>query len=72
MYQENDQYQHRNIEIMALFVTLGMQQWGTSRHLCICMYIVSDLVFILESSIDENTENGSLLKILSLLLGGFV
>ena len=33
MYLENDMYQHRNIEVIALFVTPGMQWRGTSRHL---------------------------------------
>ena len=46
MYLENDKYQHRNIEIIALFVTPGMQRRGTSRHVCI--YIVSSLVIIFE------------------------
>ena len=45
MYLENDKYQHRNIEIIALFVTNGMQQRGTSRHVLI-IYIVSSLVII--------------------------
>ena len=35
MYLEYDKYQQRNIEIIALFVTPGMQRRGTSRHLCI-------------------------------------
>ena len=41
---ENDKYQHRNIEIIALFVTPGMQRRGTSRHVFI--YIVSSLVIV--------------------------
>ena len=39
MYLENDKYQLKNIEIIVLFVTPGMQQRGTSRHVFI--YIVS-------------------------------
>ena len=49
MCMENDKYQHRNIEIIALFVTPGMQRRVTSRHSC--MYIVSYLVTILQSSL---------------------
>ena len=45
MYLENDKHHHRDIEIIALFVTPGMQRRGTSRHLCI--YIISYLVIIL-------------------------
>ena len=37
------------IEIIALFVTPGMQPWGTSRHFCIHIYIVGYLVIILDS-----------------------
>ena len=44
MYLENDKYQRKNIEIIALFVTPGMQRRGTSRHVFI--YIVSSLVII--------------------------
>ena len=39
MYLENDKYQFTNIEIIVLFVTPGMQRRGTSRHLCIRVYI---------------------------------
>ena len=46
MYLENDKYQHKHIEIIALFVKPGMQRRGTSRHVCI--YIVSSLVIIFE------------------------
>ena len=46
MYLENDKYQHRNIEIIALFVTPGMQRQGTSRHVFI--YIVSSLVIVFD------------------------
>ena len=46
MHLENDKYQHRNLEIIALFVTPGMQGRGTSRHVFI--YIVSSLVIIVE------------------------
>ena len=49
MYLENDKYKHRNIEVIALFVTPGMQRRGTSRHVCI--YNVRYLVIILESSL---------------------
>ena len=49
MYLEYNKCQHRNIEIIALFVTPGMQQRGKSRLLCI--YIVSYLVIVLGSSL---------------------
>ena len=49
MSLENDKDEHRNIEIIALFVTPGMQRQGALRHLSI--YIVIYLVTILESSL---------------------
>ena len=51
VYLENDQNQYRNIEIIALFVTPGMQWRGTLRHLCIYTYIVAYWVIILESRV---------------------
>ena len=45
MYLENDKYQHRDIAMIALFVTHGMPRRGILRHLC--MYIVSYLVIFL-------------------------
>ena len=53
MYLENDKDQHRNIRIRTLFVTPGMLLRGISRHLC--MYIVSYVVIILQSSLDLPT-----------------
>ena len=41
VYLENDKYQERNIEIIAIFVTPGMQQRGTSRHLHLYAYTPS-------------------------------
>ena len=46
MYVENDKYQHRNIEIIALFVTPGTPQRGTSRHL-ICIYTLSFIYLLI-------------------------
>ena len=51
VYLENDENQYRNIEIIAFFVTPGMQLRGTSRHLCIYTYIVAYLLIILESTV---------------------
>ena len=39
MYLENDKHKYRNIEIIALFVTPGMQRRATSRHFCLRVYI---------------------------------
>ena len=51
VYLENDKHQHRNIEIIALFVRPGMLQQGTSRHVCVYVYgyIVGYLVIIIDS-----------------------
>ena len=51
VYLENDKNQYRNIEIIALFVTPGMQRRGTSRHLYIYTHIVAYLLIILESRV---------------------
>ena len=51
MYLENDKYQHRNFEIIALIVTPGMQERGKSHHLWIYVYIFSYIVIILKSSL---------------------
>ena len=51
LFEKKNQNQYRNIEIIALFVTPGMQRRGTSLHLCIYTYIVAYLPIVLESRV---------------------
>ena len=45
MYLENDKYQHRYIEIKALFITQGMQRWGTLRHVLFLRVVFIGFIF---------------------------